>query len=246
MALQTERVARRKFSADNTDAFMKAMAYSVGLHFSAIIAALVVANLTSTWQPPKDIQKAYAVHLIDPGPPSTATASIAKHKTKRKTAKFEPPTKKETTAKQITTVKKSEKETKKTTFKASAKTVKQIKKVDEAPANVVNKQKTGGTIDIKKFPYEWYLRMIETKIYGNWDTLGVNSGSNEPQKVTIYFQIGRDGKLKGSKIEISSHSENIDESALKAVSMSSPFPPLPDGYKEDQLEVHFGFKIDPR
>jgi TonB family protein len=246
MVVQTERVTRRKFSADSADAFMKALVYSAGLHVTVIIAAIIVSSFATAWKPPIDLMKPYAVHLIDPGPPSTATASIAKDKTKRKTDKFEPPTKKEASAKQITTVKKSKKETKKTEFKAREKTVKQVKKVDEAPANVVNKQKTGGTIDIKKFPYEWYLRMIETKIYGNWDTLGVNSVSGESVKVTIYFQIGKNGKLKGSKVESSSQNESIDESALKAVNMSGPFPPLPDGYKEDQLEVHFGFKIDPR
>ncbi|MDH5541630.1 MAG: TonB family protein [Nitrospinota bacterium] len=244
MNLQTEPVLRRKSPADSIDTFIKACIYSLSLHV-VIIIAVIIASLFKPAFIKKPTQESYAVHLIDPGPLSTATTTLVKEKTNRKTDKFEAPSKSKIPSKQIAPV--ESKVSTKTADAVEKKSVeKEIKKEDEAAAAQLNKQKTGGTIDIKKFPYEWYLIAMETKIYGNWDTLMVTTLSSSTIRVLIYFQIDKNGKLKAVKVEESSNDEFIDKSALEAVKMSEPFPPLPPGYKEDILEVHFGFKITSR
>ena len=244
MNLQTEPVLRRKSPADSIDTFIKACIYSLSLHV-VIVITVIIASLFKPAFIKKPTQESYAVHLIDPGPLSTATTTLVKEKTIRKTDKFEAPSKSKIPSKQIAPV--ESKVSTKTADAVEKKSVeKEIKKEDEAAAAQLNKQKTGGTIDIKKFPYEWYLIAMESKIYGNWDTLMVSTLSSSAIRVLIYFQIDKNGKLKAVKVEESSNDEFIDKSALEAVKMSEPFPPLPPGYKEDILEVHFGFKITSR
>lgn len=244
MNLQTEPVHRRKTPADSIDTFIKACIYSLSLHIVFLIA-VVIFSLFKPAFVKKPTLESYAVHLIDPGPLSTATTSLVKQKTTRKTNKFESPSKSKTPSKQLAPVE-SKVSTKKAETVEKKSIEKEIKKEDEAAAAQINKQKTGGTIDIKKFPYEWYLIAMESKIYGNWDTMRVTTLSATDIKVLIYFQIDREGKLKVLKVEESSKDEFIDKSALEAVKMSEPFPPLPPGYKEDILEIHFGFKITSR
>lgn len=115
----------------------------------------------------------------------------------------------------------------------------------EAAAREIRERKGGGSVDIRKFPYEWYLNIMESRIYGNWDTFRSTFFTNRQARVTVFFQLDRDGKMSGLKIEHSSLNDEVDESALAAVRNSAPLPPLPPGYKEKSLEVHFGFVLQP-
>ncbi len=118
-------------------------------------------------------------------------------------------------------------------------------KETEAAAREVRERKGGGSVDIRKFPYEWYLNIMESRIYGNWDTFRSNFFTNRQVRVTVFFQLNRDGQISGLTIEHSSMIDEVDQSALAAVRNSNPFPPLPPGYKEKSLEVHFGFVLQP-
>jgi protein TonB len=86
---------------------------------------------------------------------------------------------------------------------------------------------------------------MESKIFQNWDTLKLNYFTDHQLKVTAFFAIDRNGKLTKLALEHSSLNDNIDNSALEAVRGAAPFPPLPPGYKDDTLEVHFGFTLEP-
>ncbi|MBI5234256.1 MAG: cell envelope integrity protein TolA [Deltaproteobacteria bacterium] len=57
----------------------------------------------------------------------------------------------------------------------------------------------------------------------------------------LSIRIARDGALLDKNIEKSSGQKGFDESALRAVQMASPFPPLPEGLNEDSLEVGIRF-----
>ena len=115
----------------------------------------------------------------------------------------------------------------------------------EAAAREVRERKGGGSVDIHKFPYEWYLNGMESHIYGNWDTFRANFYTNRSVRATVYFQIDRNGGISDVRIEHSSMNDEVDNSALAAVRNSAPFPPLPPGYNEKSLEVHFGFVLEP-
>lgn len=133
----------------------------------------------------------------------------------------------------------------KNTSKLKQKTPVAETKETEAAAREIRERKGGGSVDIRKFPYEWYLNIMESRIYGNWDTFRANFFTNRQARATVYFQLDRDGRMSDLKIEISSLNNEVDESALAAVRNSAPFPPLPPGYKEKSLEVHFGFVLQP-
>jgi TonB family protein len=124
------------------------------------------------------------------------------------------------------------------------KAVKRQAKIEEKSAVMYRKVIKGGTVDIRKFPYEWYLRSMEDKIYRNWDTLSTNFFIDRPLNVTVYFVVDRKGMVGEVYVEESSLNDAVDISAMEAVKLSSPLPPLPAGYEEDILEVHFGFRLE--
>jgi TonB family protein len=58
----------------------------------------------------------------------------------------------------------------------------------------------------------------------------------------VYFQIQRNGDVDKVEMEKSSGDPLIDQLELRAVKLSAPFPPLPEGYGEDYLGVHYDFQ----
>ncbi|MBI3794288.1 MAG: TonB family protein [Nitrospinae bacterium] len=254
----------RWMEPDDGDGILPMVVFSIALHLSAMVGVVLYAKYFSH----EVIRKApdsYVVHLIDPGetpgaagvgksaivdtaPPPEPEVKKAVHMEK----KLLPLTKEQAREiKKIPVVKKVPEK-----FKEDAKetkNTKRLKRKTDAPkksAEAVSKEarvkKGGGAVDIQKFPYEWYLRVMENKVYGNWDTLKENLFSDRAVKAVVSFVIGRQGNLAKLEIEESSYNADVDASALNAVRQSAPFPPLPPGYKDDSLDVHFGFTIEPQ
>ena len=59
---------------------------------------------------------------------------------------------------------------------------------------------------------------------------------------TVKFVIDRDGKIHDIVTETESGNGTFDRAALRAVTESSPLPPLPFGYAGTYLNVHLTFK----
>lgn len=95
-------------------------------------------------------------------------------------------------------------------------------------------------IDAKDFPFYFYLAMMKSKVSENWIP-PFGSFEEENKRVVIAFRIERNGKLLSSTVEETSGDPLLDQSALRAVVVSAPFPPLPEGYNDSSLGVHFGF-----
>ena len=92
------------------------------------------------------------------------------------------------------------------------------------------------TLNAADFPFAYYLRQVQNKIGERWDP--VARDGTQPQ---VVFEIGRDGKITGLKVEKSSGNPLYDQAALRAVNDAVPFPPLPEDFKETFLRVHLGF-----
>lgn len=109
-----------------------------------------------------------------------------------------------------------------------------------AAAAPVKTQSTAIVPDVNDFPFLYYLNIIQKKVTANWnfDYEGVVH-----QKVVVFFKIDKFGKIYDQKVEQSSGISFLDQSALRAVLLSSPFPPLPEGYSGNFLGVHFGFEF---
>ncbi len=92
-------------------------------------------------------------------------------------------------------------------------------------------------LESPNFKYSYYTNAVVKKIAQNW------SWSKEfgKLKAVVYFRIQRDGSIKDLSIKDSSGDEIYDAQALRSIELSSPFPPLPDEYKENSLGVYFEF-----
>jgi TonB family protein len=92
------------------------------------------------------------------------------------------------------------------------------------------------TLNASDFPFAWYLRQVQRKISDKWD--GQARDGTQPQ---VVFDIGRDGRVSGLRIEKTSGNPLYDQAALRAITEAAPLPPLPDDFKESFLKVHLGF-----
>lgn len=95
------------------------------------------------------------------------------------------------------------------------------------------------SLETAKFPFTYYVNQIRKKVVENW--LWSRNYPGE-LKAVIYFKILRSGEVVDLKIKESSNNKFYDSICLRAVEVSKPFPPLPDGFKEDYLGVYFEFR----
>ena len=100
------------------------------------------------------------------------------------------------------------------------------------------------TLDDQDFRFAYYLEVLRERIGYNWAPPAL-FGSPSEVVATVYFKISRDGTVSDQKIEKTSSYEIFDRSALRAVKLSDPLPPLPAGFKGRSLGVHFEFQHTP-
>ncbi len=108
------------------------------------------------------------------------------------------------------------------------------------PAAPVKTQSTAIVPDVNDFPFLYYLNIIQKKVTANWN---FDYEGSVHQKVVVFFKIDKTGQIYDQKVENSSGIAFLDQSAVRAVLLSSPFPPLPDEYSGSFLGVHFGFEF---
>jgi protein TonB len=92
------------------------------------------------------------------------------------------------------------------------------------------------------FPFAYYLSTMKRKIAALWRVPGTSP--SEPRHCRVYFRVGRDGSIRSPSIETSSGNFLFDQAALRAVVQASPLPPLPGGFADDYLGVHFSFAYE--
>jgi len=120
----------------------------------------------------------------------------------------------------------------------------EIKKVEEKKQEVTQSESKPTTLpslslETAKFPFTYYVNQIRKKIIENW--LWSQNYPGE-LKTVVYFKILRSGEIKELSIKESSKNKIYDNICLRAVELSAPFPPLPEGFNEDYLGVYFEFK----
>ncbi|MDI6783460.1 MAG: TonB family protein [bacterium] len=112
--------------------------------------------------------------------------------------------------------------------------------VTQTPKIAIGSAGTGLATEGIPFPYPYYLVAVQNKVSENWQPPAKTAAVREA-KTVVFFQILRDGKVTDVQVEQSSGSTALDAAALRAVKLADPLPPLPQGFKEDTLRVHFGF-----
>jgi TonB family protein len=89
--------------------------------------------------------------------------------------------------------------------------------------------------------YSYYLSVVQQKISSYWEPpLGLEQAGREVN-TTLWFRIERDGRLGNNYVEEPSGSHVFDTSALRALALAAPLPPLPAEYPGDYLIIHLRF-----
>lgn len=96
--------------------------------------------------------------------------------------------------------------------------------------------------DASGFAYDYYLQLVRDRIGGLWTPPNGLAPGAEPLRCVVHFRLARDGQVSGLRLESASGVEFFDRSALRAVILASPLPPLPLGYASGGLGIHFGFE----
>jgi len=122
--------------------------------------------------------------------------------------------------------------------KRPAETREQETTQEPAPA-----QTGSARVTASRFPYGWYLSVIQGKVGSNWDQPSARLVAEDSLTSSISFVIRRDGSVHGVTVARSSGRSTVDQSAARAVRDSAPFPPLPDDYMESTLQVTIDFTI---
>ncbi|MCD4690088.1 TonB C-terminal domain-containing protein [bacterium] len=99
------------------------------------------------------------------------------------------------------------------------------------------------TVTAARFPYAWYLSIIQGKVGQNWKQPSSRLITQDKLSTRVSFRIRRDGAIELVTVRRPSGLSNVDQSAVKAVRSSAPFPPLPDDYLEDHLDVTIDFTV---
>jgi TonB family protein len=93
------------------------------------------------------------------------------------------------------------------------------------------------------FRFAYYLAAIRNKIGSRWVPPQEVDARGRPVKTVLYFRVQRDGKIAQASVESSSGYAFFDQTAMRALLSAAPLPPLPAGYTDNYLGVHFGFEF---
>lgn len=85
----------------------------------------------------------------------------------------------------------------------------------------------------------YYFVLIQDKITSNWMPPKMSPGTTAG--VSVSLRILRSGQVRDLAVGLPSGDRLLDDSAVRAVSLSSPLPPLPPLYKAEALSLELRF-----
>ena len=100
----------------------------------------------------------------------------------------------------------------------------------------------GVTIDNASFSYPYWFTQAFNKIRSNWRN---PISADIPITCTIYFQVIKSGRLVKAEIKESSGIPAFDNSCLRSVENSTPFPPLPRQFVDEIIGITLPMQYRP-
>ena len=82
-----------------------------------------------------------------------------------------------------------------------------------------------------------YMKNVERRIKLNWNP----TTESQNKVIIVLFEISKDGDLLRSKVIKSSGIDSVDKSAIQAIQLTAPFPPLPQSFNRDSIIIEFTF-----
>jgi periplasmic protein TonB len=89
--------------------------------------------------------------------------------------------------------------------------------------------------------FSWYVEAVQRRISSNWLQSTIDANVSVAPRVSVTFDILRDGTIANIQITRSSGNYSVDTSALRAIQGSSPLDRLPPEYSGSRVGVEFWF-----
>jgi len=96
---------------------------------------------------------------------------------------------------------------------------------------------SGGSPFDQDFEYAYYGQQMIGRVHQHWQQTPVRGTA----VVIVRFTILKDGSVANVEIEQSSRFSVLDRSAMRAVMLADPMPPLPNSWPRDRVGVHLRF-----
>lgn len=97
-------------------------------------------------------------------------------------------------------------------------------------------------LNTSELKYQDYLLNIKRKIEFYWEYPVAAIKNNWQGRLRIDFSINRDGTIKDIRLVRSSSYPGLDDAAITALRLSSPFPPLPESFGVGDISIHGSFE----
>ncbi len=78
--------------------------------------------------------------------------------------------------------------------------------------------------------YSWYNDLVQAKMYNLWQQPLKTAVGREQATAVVSFRVFRDGHIENIRLQESSGSPVMDDSAIQAARKADPLPPLPSGF----------------
>ena len=101
----------------------------------------------------------------------------------------------------------------------------------------------GLILDEPTFQYAWYKARLEDTLKANWRKPVLNN--TKTISASVHFMILANGTVQGVQLVSPSGIAQFDQSVLRAVYSSVPFPHFPPQYTDPQLGVLYTFELLP-
>jgi len=124
-------------------------------------------------------------------------------------------------------------------MKQSKKEQTPVSQIHSEPPQIVREATI--SLDTRDAAYQPYTKVIKERIFSHW-TYPLSAQQKFIQgNLLIVFRLDRKGSLTESRIARSSGYPILDEQALGAISLASPFPPFPENIPVQFLNINASF-----
>jgi protein TonB len=88
-----------------------------------------------------------------------------------------------------------------------------------------------------------YGLLIQDRVARAWRTEDVDARIRSAPIAIVTFELFRNGTVRNITVIQRSGLVALDNSAIRAITQASPFPPLPAGYERDSAVIEFWFQL---
>jgi len=111
----------------------------------------------------------------------------------------------------------------------------------EAPKGEKGKTLQLNTSELK---YQRYLMAMKDAIERRWEYPPIAAASGWQGTLRINFTINKDGTVSNIKVLKSSNYPVLDDAAVTALKLAAPFPPFPDNFTIEEINIKGTFEYD--